>query len=76
MLIILYTLSGIIQKADFYLKSAFYNPKTFILLGFKLGNLAERGGFEPPKGFDTFTGLANQRTRPLCDLSVLRFHSI
>jgi hypothetical protein len=31
--------------------------------------LAERGGFEPPKGFDSFTGLANQRTRPLCDLS-------
>ena len=31
--------------------------------------VAERGGFEPPKGFKTLTGLANQRTRPLCDLS-------
>ena len=31
--------------------------------------MAERGGFEPPKAFDGFTGLANQRTRPLCDLS-------
>ena len=34
-------------------------------------SLAEREGFEPSKGFKALTGLANQRTRPLCDLSVI-----
>ena len=29
----------------------------------------ERGGFEPPKGFDTLNGLANRRFRPLSHLS-------
>jgi hypothetical protein len=32
--------------------------------------VAEGEGFEPSKGFDSFTGLANQRTRPLCDPSI------
>lgn len=31
--------------------------------------VAERTGFEPAEGFDSFTGLANQRIRPLCHLS-------
>src|SRR5687768_9338525 len=34
------------------------------------GILAERGGFEPPKQVSPLSGLANRRTRPLCDLSV------
>ena len=29
----------------------------------------ERGGFEPPIGFDTYNGLANRRFRPLSHLS-------
>ncbi len=32
-------------------------------------NKAERGGFEPPIGFDTYNGLANRRFRPLSHLS-------
>ena len=32
--------------------------------------LAERPGFEPGIGFDPYTGLANQRLRPLGHLSV------
>src|SRR3989338_8359514 len=56
MLIILYTLFKIIQKTDFFMKSAFYCPKPLILLGFKLGHLAEEVGFEP--------------TRPLCRAAV------
>ena len=33
-------------------------------------NLAEREGFEPSKQVTPLNGLANRRTRPLCDLSV------
>ena len=33
------------------------------------GFQTERGGFEPPKGFDTLNGLANRRFRPLSHLS-------
>ena len=33
------------------------------------GSGAERGGFEPPIGFDTYNGLANRRFRPLSHLS-------
>jgi hypothetical protein len=36
--------------------------------------MAEREGFEPSDGFDSITGLANQRTRPLCDLSIRIFN--
>ena len=32
--------------------------------------LAEREGFEPSKQVTPLNGLANRRTRPLCDLSV------
>ncbi len=35
------------------------------------GSQAERGGFEPPIGFDTYNGLANRRFRPLSHLSVM-----
>jgi hypothetical protein len=31
--------------------------------------LAEREGFEPSEEETPFNGLANRRTRPLCDLS-------
>ena len=31
--------------------------------------MAEREGFEPSKQVTPLTGLANRRTRPLCDLS-------
>src|SRR6185436_19308180 len=34
-----------------------------------LGDLAEREGFEPSKQVTPLNGLANRRTRPLCDLS-------
>ena len=33
------------------------------------GSITERGGFEPPIGFDTYNGLANRRFRPLSHLS-------
>jgi integrase len=33
------------------------------------GSNTERGGFEPPIGFDTYNGLANRRFRPLSHLS-------
>src|SRR6185503_20804180 len=33
------------------------------------GDLAEREGFEPSKQVTPLNGLANRRTRPLCDLS-------
>jgi Phage integrase family len=33
------------------------------------GSGTERGGFEPPIGFDTYNGLANRRFRPLSHLS-------
>jgi hypothetical protein len=32
--------------------------------------LAEREGFEPSEEEIPFNGLANRRTRPLCDLSL------
>ena len=32
-------------------------------------SIAEAVGFEPTKGFNSLTGLSNQRTRPLCDAS-------
>jgi hypothetical protein len=31
--------------------------------------MAERTGFEPAEGFNSFTGLANQRLKPLSHLS-------
>ena len=34
-----------------------------------MGGLAEREGFEPSEEETPFNGLANRRTRPLCDLS-------
>ena len=37
--------------------------------------LAERGGFEPPEQVTPLSGLANRRTRPLCDLSNSANHS-
>jgi hypothetical protein len=33
------------------------------------GSRTERGGFEPPMGFDPHNGLANRRFRPLSHLS-------
>lgn len=33
--------------------------------------VAEREGFEPSEEETPFNGLANRRTRPLCDLSVI-----
>ncbi len=36
----------------------------------KLAYQAERGGFEPPMGFDPHNGLANRRFRPLSHLSL------
>ena len=33
------------------------------------GSVAEREGFEPSEEETPFNGLANRRTRPLCDLS-------
>ena len=35
--------------------------------------MAEREGFEPSKEVTPLSGLANRRTRPLCDLSVTTF---
>ena len=35
------------------------------------GSVAEREGFEPSEEETPFNGLANRRTRPLCDLSVI-----
>src|SRR5213594_2107183 len=32
--------------------------------------MAERGGFEPPIGFNPYNGLANRRFRPLSHLSI------
>jgi hypothetical protein len=37
--------------------------------GHTLEALAEREGFEPSEEETPFNGLANRRTRPLCDLS-------
>jgi hypothetical protein len=34
--------------------------------------MAERKGFEPLKGFDSFNGLANRRLQPLGHLSGLK----
>ncbi len=39
------------------------------------GVLAEREGFEPSEEETPFNGLANRRTRPLCDLSVAPFYA-
>ena len=39
------------------------------------GELAEREGFEPSEEDTPFNGLANRRTRPLCDLSVATFYA-
>ena len=36
------------------------------------GSVAEREGFEPSEEETPFNGLANRRTRPLCDLSERR----
>jgi hypothetical protein len=38
-------------------------------LGFRL--MAEREGFEPSEQVTPLNGLANRRTRPLCDLSAV-----
>ncbi len=40
--------------------------------GHPSGGLAEREGFEPSEEETPFNGLANRRTRPLCDLSAKR----
>ena len=36
----------------------------------RVARVAEREGFEPSKQVTPLNGLANRRTRPLCDLSV------
>ena len=41
------------------MKSAFYCPKPLILLGFKLGNLADPKGFEP-----SIFSVTGRRVRP------------
>ena len=41
-------------------------------LGHQREKLAEREGFEPSEQVTPLNGLANRRTRPLCDLSVAR----
>ncbi len=45
--------------------TVFVIGKTLILLGFKLGHLAETGGFEPPGGVKAPTSLAKRLIRPL-----------
>ena len=40
--------------------------------GHRSRELAEREGFEPSEEETPFNGLANRRTRPLCDLSERR----
>src|SRR3954467_8956987 len=51
------------------------NPRANGLDGARPGprrKLAEREGFEPSEQVTPLNGLANRRTRPLCDLSVAR----